>query len=333
MKAKKCLFLYPVSSSFVSKDIEILQKEYRVHALKLTLSKNPLLFTLGFLKILVISLVRIPFHHMVFIWFADYHSFLPILIAGIFKKKSFLVIGGYDVARIRELNYGSHVKGFRSCCARYSMQHATACLTVSKYTDRKVKYIAPRANRMLIPNGVSFDQPLGEQKRENMVLSVGVISSYKGFRVKGLDTFLAVAQQMPDTPFVFIGSDKEAIRRYAGNIPDNVSFPGKLPHEELASYFRKAKIYCQLSLSESFGLALAEAMYFGCYPVVCNHTALPEMVGNHGTVISCKKTDKLVSYIKDALANYQVNTRAREHILSSYTLDLRQEKLLSFLSS
>ena len=333
MKAKKCLFIYPVSSSFVSRDMDILKKEYRVHPLKLALSKNPLLFALGFLKVLVISLIRIPFSHMVYIWFADYHSFLPVLIARIFRKKTYLVIGGYDVARIRELNYGSLVKGFRSFCTKYSMQHASACLTVSNYVDRKVKYIAPRARRMLIPNGVSFDQEIGEKTRENIVLTVGVFSSYKGFRIKGIDYFLEIAQQMPETTFVYIGSDSSEIRKHAGLLPENVSFPGKLPHEQLVAYYQKAKVYCQFSLSESFGLALAEAMYFGCFPVVCNNTALPEMVGDHGLVLNCNRMDKVISSITHALDHYQVNTRAREHILSHYTLDLRQERLLSFLSS
>jgi glycosyltransferase involved in cell wall biosynthesis len=333
MKQKKCLFFYPVISSFVSNDLDILKREFRVSPHRLALNKNPLLFALGFLKILVISLIRIPSSHVVYIWFADYHSFLPVLIAKVFRKKSYVVIGGYDVARIPAFNYGSHMKGFRSFCAKYSMQHASASLTVSKYVDRKVKYIAPRAKRILIPNGVSFNHEITEATRENMILSVAVINSYNGYRIKGIDFLLKIAQQMPDTPFTIIGADKAEISKYTDNIPDNVSLLGLIPHDQLVAYFLKAKVYCQFSLSESFGLALAEAMYFGCWPVVCNNTALPEMVGDAGQVINCKQMDKVVSSIRYLLDHVEVNTKAREVILSKYTLDIRRKKLISLLST
>ena len=41
----------------------------------------------------------------IFIWFADYHSFLPSLIGRLLGKKVYIVIGGYDAAKIKELNF------------------------------------------------------------------------------------------------------------------------------------------------------------------------------------------------------------------------------------
>ena len=41
-------------------------------------------------------------------------------------------------------------------------------------------------------------------------------------------------------------------------------------------------MYCQLSITESFGVTLLEAMACGCVPVVARRDALPELAGDAG---------------------------------------------------
>jgi glycosyltransferase involved in cell wall biosynthesis len=70
------------------------------------------------------------------------------------------------------------------------------------------------------------------------------------------------------------------------NLPANVTLYNKVLPEELASFYKKAKIYCQLSRSESFGVSIAEAMSYGGYPVVTNEGGMPEVVGDVGAVVT-----------------------------------------------
>lgn len=334
MNKKKCIFICPRLSTFVANDIAILSELFDVRTKQFSLSKNPLLFLVGFIRILVSGLFTIPTCKVVYIWFADYHSFLPVLIAKIFNKKSYLVIGGFDVARIRELKYGVFTRQFRGFCARYSMQNCTSCLTVSDYVTRKVRYIAPGAAHINIPNGVRFEgleSKTINENRENRILTVGVITSYRVFRIKGIDVFLKVAALMPGCTFQIIGANREDILRWNYQIPENVEITGKIDHESLVEYFQKTKIYCQFSIIETFCLALAEAMFFGCYPVISNNAALPEVLGDTGAKVNPGDPESIVKIISEKLKVFEVNLLARNRILANYTFELRKEKIHSLL--
>jgi len=38
-----------------------------------------------------------------FSWFADTHAFLAVLLSKLFRKKSIVVVGGYEVANVPEI--------------------------------------------------------------------------------------------------------------------------------------------------------------------------------------------------------------------------------------
>lgn len=55
------------------------------------------------------------------------------------------------------------------------------------------------------------------------------------------------------------------MRDYANSIVAyNIVFTGLVQTE---GYYKKASIFCHTSLSESFGLVLAEAVNWGCVPI------------------------------------------------------------------
>jgi glycosyltransferase involved in cell wall biosynthesis len=69
-------------------------------------------------------------------------------------------------------------------------------------------------------------------------------------------------------------------------------------HSQLAGLFRRSVAYCQLSIDESFGLAVVEAMASGCVPIVTNAGALPEITGSMGVV--CSSCDEIVRAAEQA---------------------------------
>ncbi|WP_319482731.1 glycosyltransferase [uncultured Draconibacterium sp.] len=148
--------------------------------------------------------------------------------------------------------------------------------------------MAKKANTELIYNCVTLkkDVEKGNIEKENLIITVGIIEKEQTFYIKGIDTFIEIAQQLPQYQFLIIGLNQEKLAHLLKNLPANINIKGKIPHEELIAYYQKGKIYCQLSRIESFGIALAEAMYFGCIPIVTNVGGLPEIVCDKTLVVN-----------------------------------------------
>lgn len=286
VNGKSVLFTYTSLSSFVKGDFDLLSSTQRVTGYHFApvrgLSKNAVEMIRQFFYLLV-SGWKYDFFYC---WFADYHSLLPVLFARLYRKKAIVVIGGYDACRIRKLNYGAFCSPFRGWFAAKSMRMAWLILPVSEHVARKAKAIAPRAPQRMIYNCITLSgQTEASFQKSDTVLTVGLIHSERTFYLKGIDTFIEVARQLPGIRFEIVGIDQAKLAHKLGNLPLNVSLFNRVVIDELKSFYQNAKIYCQLSRSESFGVSIAEAMSFGNFPIVTNEGGMPEVVGQFGAVV------------------------------------------------
>lgn len=311
--AKKILFVYTNFSTFVKTDFEILSEAHSVTSYQFKPVKGLLKTAWQMLRQLFFLLLNIWKFDAVFIWFADYHSFLPVLFAKIFGKKSFVVIGGYDVVKMPKLNYGVFISKFRGFCAVYSMNNSSLNLAVSKNVERKVRWIAKKSNTQLIYNCVNISENKNIQpEKENLVITVGLIDSKRTYFIKGIDTFIEVARLLPEFKFMVIGMSENLPSQIINNRPDNMEFICRVNHDELQNYYKKAKIYCQFSRSESFGVSVVEAIHFGCTPMVTNVGGLPELVGNSGFVLK-RETAKISQLIKETITGFTNSKTENPH--------------------
>jgi glycosyltransferase involved in cell wall biosynthesis len=302
--AKKILFVYTNYSTFVKTDFEILSEMHSVKPYQFKPVKGLLKTAWQMLLQLLFLLLNIWKFDAVFIWFADYHSFLPVLFAKLTGKKSFVVIGGYDVVKMPKLNYGVFTSKFRGFCAVYSMKNSSLNLAVSKNVGRKVRWIAKKSNTQLIYNCVNISENKNIQpEKENLVITVGLIDSERTYFIKGIDTFIEVARLLPEFNFMVIGMSENLPAHIINNRPDNMEFVGRVNHDELQNYYKKAKIYCQFSRSESFGVAIVEAINFGCVPFVTNVGGMPELVGKTGRIVK-RIPETISSQISEVVLNY-----------------------------
>jgi len=301
---KKILFIYTNYSTFVRTDFDILASEHEVIKYHYKPVKGLLKTAWQILRQLFYLLLNIWKFDAVFIWFADYHSFLPVLFAKMIDKKSVVVIGGYDVVKMPTLGYGVFTSKFRGFCAIFSMKNSTLNLAVSKNVERKVRWIAPESNVKLVYNCVNIsDEKENNPEKEDLVLTVAFIDSERTFYLKGIDTFIEVAKLLPEIKFMIIGLDKNMSGQILKNLPKNLELIGSVNHSELQNYYKKAKIYCQFSRSESFGVSIVEAMYFGCNPVVTNVGGMPELIGKTGRIVK-RIPGKISSEISEVVLNY-----------------------------
>ena len=329
---KNILFVYTNYSTFVKTDFGILSEKNEVVKYQFKPVKGLLKTAFQMLRQLFYLLFNIWKFDSVFIWFADYHSFLPILIAKILHKKTMLVIGGYDVARMPEYGYGSFHGKLRGFCTLFSMKNSTLNLAVSKYVERKVRWIAKKANTQLIYNCVNIAENSNiKVVKENLVLTVGLIDSERTFYLKGIDTFTEVAQLLPELKFMVIGMSKNLPDRLLKNLSENVEIIERVNHSELETYYKKAKVYCQFSRTESFGVAIVEAINFGCIPVVTNVGGMPELIGEKGKI--AKRNPDLISELLTGIVfNFTISEMDKDFKNGIFSVKTREEKILALIN-
>ena len=145
---------------------------------------------------------------------------------------------------------------------------------------------------------------------------------------KGMESFVKSARYLPYMRFVVIGGWLDDSIEYLKSIaPQNVEFTGFVSDDELMEWYQKAKVYCQLSLYESFGMALAESMCCECVPVVINNAALPEVVGDTGFYVPYGDPEATAEVIKEALKSDK-GKEARKRIEDMFLIEKREKRLI-----
>src|SRR5207247_6663142 len=91
--------------------------------------------TFSFFFVLVMQFYFLMFNiykfKIVFIWFADYHSLLPVFFSRLFNKKCVINIGGYDADEILNGTPRSIKEKFRKFCVSYSVRNSAKLIPVS----------------------------------------------------------------------------------------------------------------------------------------------------------------------------------------------------------
>jgi hypothetical protein len=329
---KKILFIYTNYSTFVKTDFEILSSEHEVTKYQFKPVRGILKTAIQLIKQKVFLLINIWKFDAVFVWFADYHSFLPVLFAKILRKKSIIVIGGYDVANIPELKYGSLSSPLRKMLTLFSIKNTSLCIPVVENLEKKINEIAPKAKTQTIYTGYKFG--LNEEKqllseREKMILTVSITNNRQRFLIKGLDRYKELAEKLPDFMFYIIGVYEEA-KPLFNPIPKNLVLLPPLNQSELKEYYLKASFYAQFSRSEGLPNALCEAMLYGCIPLGLDIGGIPTAIGLTSLVLDEWNVQNAADYI---IRNHNKANREAciTRIKQKFDLNLRKKKLLNEL--
>jgi glycosyltransferase involved in cell wall biosynthesis len=318
----RVLFVHSRKASFVAIDREILAERYEVEDLyQPGRWPNPVAVVRGVLRA-----------DLVFGWFASWHTFFPITLAWLLRKPSVMIVGGFDTASMPDIGYGHQRGGLRRFASRWIMRRAGRLVTNSEYSLGEIERNTPipPARVTVIHHGVP--DPLGAlpaEPKERMALNVGAIDRTTLVQ-KGQVPFVEAASRLPDVRFVLAGrwldDSVERLRALAG---DNFRLAGWVSDGELRDLYRRAAVYVQASRHEGFGLAVAEAMLAGCVPVVANVTAMPEVVGDAGLLISSQRPEEVADAVRRALdAAPEASRRARERIVTAFPMERRREGIL-----
>jgi glycosyltransferase involved in cell wall biosynthesis len=324
MKPKlKILFVHNALTTFVRIDRDLLAQEYAID--ELYLKNKSQLNPLSIWK-------RVKANDLVFAWFASWHSFLPILFARWQGKPSILVAGGYDTAAVKEANYGNQLNAFSRLITNYTIRLASHIICNSDYTKKEtIKVSGVKAKKIdVVYHGIAKEAVENIPQKENIILNVGNLGHLTIYR-KGIKVFAQTAAFQEKYRFIQVGKwFGNKIRRQLPEDNSKLNIRGFVPDDELNNLYAKAKIYLQPSLHEGFGMSVAEAMRYGCVPVVSKYGALPEVVGDAGIVlegIEPGTVAKIIENIDDSTLIFKSDL-AQKRVEKMFLLRHRQAGLL-----
>lgn len=360
MKKSKILFVkkYNTNPKFITNDIEILKEAYDVKLNNVKTTDNIFIIN-TLIKEFFYLLFSIWSYKLVYIWFADYHSFLPVLFAKLTGKKSIICAGGYESTYIPEINCGvftrtSFSRKVRSFCVTYSMKNCSLILPVDEtLVENTNTYIySDIPGKAPLKDGIKnfitgiqtpietiylgYDsgvfKKVTDAPKEYSVVSAGLIVNDDEYRRKGFDLLVQAAAAMPDVKFVLIGLNDGYYSKLSSlNLPNLV--PLKiLSYDELISEYSKAKVFAQISMFEGMPSTICEAMMCECIPVGSYVNGIPKIIGETGFLVTNKSLTDVTTMLYKALnADESMGKSAREHIILTFSLDNRKEKLLKAL--
>ena len=274
----------------------------------------------------------------ILIWFASTHTIPVVLLNYLFNKPLYIIAGGWDVANVPEIKYGGMQGGSRTAIGRWLLRRASKVIAVSKSNYQEIinNGKVHHSKIKLVYNAVSINNQGGFIERKDQVLTVGEINESTFLR-KGLDSFINVAHRLPKTSFIHIGkwTDKNGrpctkMINYVKKIsPPNIQYTGFINREDLEKYYNESKVYLQLSRHEAFGISVVEALKGGCFPIVSNCYALPEIIGDSGYVVKGDIVDETVEIIKTVISSDYNIFKPGTH--SNFTIDERKKSFMHIL--
>jgi glycosyltransferase involved in cell wall biosynthesis len=332
MKNQRILLVYPSFSTFVERDYAILSDQYEVDKHQVVFADVSFKSVSIFVREVFFYLTKIGHYRAVVIWFGDYHSFLPTFFSKIFSRKSYVIIGGGDVASLSDINYGSFSKPLRAFCTRKSFQWATLCLPVVEDLEEKLMHWVPTAKSQVIYTGYNPDvfKKNNEVAKKKQVLTVSITRTQSRLKLKGLDRFIDLAKTLPDYDFVIVGI-KEANMDLFSSLPSNVKIIPPCDFNQLIRYYSESQFYAQFSLSEGLPNAICEAMLCECVPLGTDVGGVRTAIGDTGFVADWN-VEAFSDYIKIYDTTQELGLKSREYVKEMFTQEQRVESLLHVVS-
>ena len=317
-------YIHPLS--FVDQDFETLSATYDVRTHDV---RSP--------RALPAGLRQVAGADVVYCWFGSVR-FLPyVVFARLLRKPVIVIAGGYDVADERAIGYGNMRPGVQRVLGRLLFRLATLSVAFSETSLLELRKNArvPGDRSRVIVLGFDINHPpapIPPAAKRRTVVAIGTIDASTIHR-KGWLTVARMSRLIPDVSVVIAGkSTPAALAELQSAAGPNVRFAGFVSSAERDELFASATVYAQPSAHEGFGCAVAEAMLFGCVPVVSDRGSLPEVVGSSGYYVAPDDPEALAHAVRRALAEGAPGPESpRERITRLFPLSLRRTRLRALI--
>jgi len=252
-------------------------------------------------------------------------SYLPFpLLNGSAK----LVLTIHDLNFLERSDYSATKKAQKLARLQRKVDGATAITTISNYTAQVVNghlRIPPSKPIQVIPNGIAVNPADAPAERPASLpdlldqvpffLFLGVIHPKKN-----VHTLLPLLEAFPDYQLVLAGPDGHSyaqhIREQAQKlaVTDRLIMPGAVDEAAKLWLYAHCEAFLFPSLSEGFGLPVAEAMTFGKPVFSSNLTSLPEVGGREAYYFENFEPESMAKIIHDGLHDFAQNPLRAERM-------------------
>lgn len=254
-------------------------------------------------------------------------SILPALISKIFYKKIFFT-GGIDELSLNVSNNKYELFRqkflFKIC---YLLSNKCNIVSKSDLTNT-LKLLSQKPtfdiNKLsYFPHCIDTNNynPTLITSKKNILVSICWMGSVENVKRKGIDRCIYFLNELVkiDTSYklLIIGTYGEGtffLKKIISdlNLQDFVSFTGEISENLKNEHLAKSKYYLQFSTYEGFGVAILEAMLFGCYIVHSNVGGLKDTIGENGLIF---KDFKNYLSLAKLFISYDINYLNHEYII------------------
>ncbi|TSA23977.1 glycosyltransferase [bacterium] len=325
-KKSKIFVVASYNAAYILRDIELLRKYYYVKVIGCNDNhKN----VINIFRTIIEITKGVCWSDVSYIWFADFRAFVTILFAKIVRKRTTLVVGGYEVAHVPEFSYGGYLGIVRTLRLKFILLNADRIIASSKYLQKEIKKLIPHLDVIKIELGIDAQE--NKIVKKPIIITVG--SALENiYKLKGLDIFAQCSIRFHSYRFVIIGKYDKKIENKILRINPKIIFTGQLKQNKVFEWMNKSIVYCQLSYVESFGVALLEAMSFGCVPVVTNRGAMPEIVGDTGFYTEFGNVEITIKAIEKALKSKK-SSESQKRATYKFPSIKRESKLQNLIEN
>jgi len=126
-------------------------------------------------------------------------------------------------------------------------------------------------------------------ERRDLIVFIGGSYLNKSFEAKGgrevFSAWLSLYKTYPDYKLLMITNPPQDCLKIAKDVP-NLQIVNFMPREKLLSeIYPRSKIIILPSMMDTVGYSVIEAMNYGVVPIVSDHFAFPEIVGDSGFIV------------------------------------------------
>jgi len=332
MSAKKTVCFF----SHVSR--EQLQREHY------SIQDINILRELGFSVIVTNCFTAIPWGcDLYFSWWAS-GSILPLIKARLSKKPIIVVAGGQEAMLNQDSISGTPLgylvtPWYKKLAIRICLRYSTIILVVSNYMVEDVRRLGA-ANPIVVHNCVdtkNFNLSTFPRRFVTTIFK----SDENVVRIKRGEIFIhsipIVLREFPEQEFIVIGEKGNASQRLQKlilelGIKKNIEFIGRIDNSEILRWLQRSKAYVQISDTETFGVAIAEAMSCGTPVVVSRRGAIQEVVGNCGVYVDHNDPKSVAGAIINLLMKKEeerceLGFKARTRIVKHFSYEQRKKTI------
>lgn len=246
------------------------------------------------------------------IWHATYQNtnYMPML-----NKKTKVVLSVHDLNFLYDEKKSEAKKQKYLRHLQQLVTRSSALVCVSEFSKKDILHYCDVGNRPIhvIHNGTNTQNKpflLSHSYKPNkpFLFSIGVINRKKNFHVllpllQNNSMELVIAGKHDDESYVsYIKTRSEEL-----GVGHNVRLLGPVNENEKAWYFDNCSAFAMPSISEGFGLPVAEAMRYGKPLFLSDKTALPEIGGDVSFYFKNFHPDHVQTVFYNGMKKYNAN--------------------------